>query len=347
MIVAEQPNSSRSVVVSPPETWSPSLTLAQALLSETSAPWLQPTTLGRLAGSHDAESRLARKSPPSIKYSSRELSGGYLDQVKALNSSLSLYKSVLYPPAPGYTQGLEEAVAATESSAWRRGAASAANGQALVTGNSAYLTKAQGRVRILHSAEITMAGSSGVLPVTIRSTLGHSVQVKLSVAPAVGPDGAAPLKVGQLDNVIRIGANQTVLVKLHLSSAPIGTTNIKLRLTDLQGRELPDSGQQLNVHSTRYGQDILLLIAGAIGLLVLASLFRAGRRWLGTAGTGAGTAGTGAGTAGTGADSGAGGVDPGMGGAHPGPPGNVMEGRKDPTEAPDDLADARRWADDS
>jgi hypothetical protein len=168
-----------------------------------------------------------------------------------------------------------------------------------------------------------MAGSSGVLPVTIQNgLLRQNVQVKLTTANVpVAKGGAPPLSVGRLDNVIRIDAGATAIVKIHVSSAPSGTTVIQLQLTNTDGRPLPGTGASLTVHSTRYGQAILILIAAAIGLLVLSSLFRAGRRWLGD----------------------------GAHGATPDPaaPGNVMEGERDPTEAPDDLADARRWADDT
>ncbi len=312
MIASEAPDSSRSLVVSPPETWGPSLALADSLLSETSgAPWLQPVTLNSLAGSHDSLSNLARKRPPDTQIRPRELSGGYLTQVGALDNQLDMYKSMLYQAPSGYTMGLDEAIAATESSAWRGGGAAAGQGQALVKDCTAYLNHAQGKVKIITSAEIIMAGASGVLPVNIQNNLEQNVQVKLSASVLpVAKGGAPPLVVGRMDDVITIPAGHTVVEKIHVSSAPSGTTAIQLQLTNRNGTELPLTTATLTVHSTRYGQDILILIAGAIGLLVLTSLFRAGRRWLAA-------------------------------------PGNVMTGAQDPTEAPDELADARRWADDT
>ncbi len=78
------------------------------------------------------------------------------------------------------------------------------------------------------------------------------------------------------------------------------------------------------VLSTRYGRAILFLIAAAIGVLVLTSVYRAVRRWL-RADTQVAT------------------EDADL-------PGSVVTstaGARHPTEAPDDLADARRWADDA
>ncbi len=344
MIASEFPASNRSVVISPPETWGPSFALAQALLQETSAPWLQPVTLSSLAGSHDSESGLARRPPPSTKVSPRELGSGYLAEVGALDAAYSTFKSVLYPPAPAYTNGLDEALAATESSAWRDG--SIFGGQALVTAFNAYLKASADKVKIIASPEITMAGSSGQVPVPIQNSLKEqSVQVRLSASVTTLPGQTHPLTLSGLDDVIRIKAGQTVVVKLHVGSAPSGSTDIHLSLVTTDGRQVGDA-TTLTVHSTRYGQAILILIAGAIGLMVLMPTLRAGRRWIGEGGAGktapAGEAGK------AGPSSGAHGTDPAV-------PGNVMKSpgnplgtaANDPTEAPDDLADARRWADDT
>ena len=311
MIASESPGTPRSVVVSPPETWGPSLALAQSLLRETSAPWLRPATLTSLAGSHDPQSQLKRKLPPASKVSPRELSGAYMSGVGNLDDQVALYTSVLYQPLTSYTTGLDEALAATESAAWRGSAASRAQGQALVNGLIGYLNHAMSRVRIITTTEITMAGASGMLPVPIQNGLEQqNVQVTLVATPIIGNSGK-PLTISGTGPII-IDAGQTKVEKIHVSGAPNGSTVIQLKLTSTAGQDLPQQKAALTVHSTRYGQAILILIAAAIGLLVLSSLFRAGRRWSAA-------------------------------------PGNVMTGDRDLTEAeaPDDLADARRRADDT
>ena len=354
MIASELPYSHRSVVVSPPQTWGPSQVLAGKLLQESAAPWLKPVTLSSLAGSHDSESQLNRRPPAATKSSPRQLSAGYLSSIQGpqgLDGQLGLYKSMLYQAPVSYTTGLSEALAATESSAWRGGPASAAGGQALVSGLSGYLEAKQKKVRIISSPEITMAGSSGVLPVNIQNSLEQNVQVRLVVSvPVAANGGAPPLQVARLDTPITIGPGQVVPVKLHVSSAPNGTTNLQLSLASKDGRQLPQTTTPLSVHSTRYGRDILILIVGAIGLLVLNSVWRSGRRALaGGAKTDAGPN-TGA-NAGEGNATEAASADQSGDGAGTPPdragPGNVIGGAQNPTEAPDDLADARRWADDT
>ena len=125
MIAAEAPDSDRSIVVDPPENWSPSATLASDLLSQTaSTPWLSPTALGSLAGAPDSEHNLARQRPPASKDSPGELTGSYLSTVAETGIELGVYQDLLYQPSNSYVQGLQQALTATESSAWRgRGAA--------------------------------------------------------------------------------------------------------------------------------------------------------------------------------------------------------------------------------
>jgi len=121
-----------------------------------------------------------------------------------------------------------------------------------------------------------------------------------------------------------IPPQQPATVRLQVSSAPQGSTQIKLSLTSANGTALPVATTTLTVLSTRYGRAILFLIGAAIGVLVLTSLYRAVRRWLRD--------------------------DAHLVNEEADPPGSVVTGTSDarhPTEAPDDLADARRWVDDT
>jgi hypothetical protein len=327
MIAAEAPNDPRSLVVSPPETWDPSQALATTLLKETtSAPWLQPVQLESLTGPHsDAASQVSRRPPPANSVSAKELSKTYLNSVSALDGMLAVYSSMLDGAPAGYKTQLEMALAATESSAWRGGGTSAAQGKALVTGLSQYLSDAERKVRIIPPGQISMAGASGQLPVTIQNGLEkQAVRVRLVATVVTARGYANTLTIGE-QKVVTIPPGQVRLVKLDVHSARQGSTTIDLSLTSANGSVLPWTvGTQLTVNSTRYGQAILLLIAAAIGLLLLSSAFRSSRRRLAAAP-----------------------ADPRAGGEEHGSPGNVMTSEQDPTEAPDDLADARRWADDT
>ena len=320
MIAAEAPNSSRSVVIAPPYNWSPTAALASDLLDETArAPWLTPTTLSSLATSPDPESKLARQPPPASKDSPGELSHGYLTTIRALSGALSVYESMLAQANPAYLASLDEALTATESAAWRRDGA--AEGLALAKDLRDYVKDAEDKVKIITSIQVSMGGASGQVPVSIENGLHQAIEVKLNASVVNSAGRPSQLTIGNYQRLVTVQPGQPVLIKLPINSAPEGSTVIRLSLTSKNGTPLPFANRQLTLQSTRYGRAILFLIGAAIGVLILTSIYRGVRRWLHAGTDGARTEG--------------------------GLPGNFEAGTRSPTEAPDDLADARRWVDDA
>ena len=322
MIAAEAPGSARSIVVSPPSDWSPSATLADELLGETEhAPWLTPTALGSLPRTPDTYASVARQPPPANRASPGELSRSYLSTVSTVDAALGVYKSMLDHPAPSYLQSLDEERAATESSAWRGGAG---QGLALTGSLSSYLSGEEGKVQIVVSPQVSMGGASGQIPVSITNGGNKAIEVQLYASADNSPGRPSQLTFGHARNVVTVLPGQAVTARLHVSSAPIGSTLIRLSLTSANGTPLTFADNSFTVVSTRYGRAILFLIGAAIGVLVLTSGFRAVRRWLNAGGR----------------------VTPG----EADPAGTVVtgtSGARHPTEAPDDLAEARRRADDA
>jgi len=322
MIAAEAPDSDRSIVVNPPENWSPSATLASDLLSETtSTPWLSPTALGSLAGAPDSERSLARQPPPASKDSPGELTGSYLSTVAATGAELGTYQDLLYQPSNSYVQGLQQALTATESSAWRGRAA--AQGRALAKKLSRFMSGEEAQIHIIAAQQVPMGGSSGLVPVSIQNGSQHAIEVRLTTHVVNVPDRASQLSIGRFKSLITIPPGQAPTVRVPVSSAPIGPTAIQLALTTVHGKRLMLPLTSLTVQSTRYGRAILFLIGAAIGVLVLTSVFRGVRRRMR--------------------------ADPQVAPEDADLPGSVETGTsaRHPTEAPDDLADARRWADDT
>jgi hypothetical protein len=321
MIAAEAPDSARSVVVAPPAGWSPSQQLASDVLAETAgAPWLKPATLGSLATAQDTERTLKRQGPPTSKASPDELSRGYLDQVSSLGDSLRAYQSMLYNAPLSYQQSLDEALAATESAAWRGGGKS--QGVALRKSLSGYLNNAEKKVKILTSAEVPMGGASGQVPVAIQNGLLEAIEVRVNASVLSTPNATSPLTISPFKNLWVIQPGELVPIRLPVKAAPQGSSVLHISLSSADGTPLPFVHASLTVHSTRYGRAILLVIAAAIGVLVLTSLYRAVRRWHN---------------------------DTQVASEQADAPGSVVTGSsaRHPTEAPDDLADARRWADDA
>jgi hypothetical protein len=322
MIAAEAPDSDRSIVVAPPENWSPSAALASDLLSETArAPWLTPTALGHLADAPDSDRSIQRQSLPGSKASPGELSSAYLSTVSGVSAALGVYKDLLYQASTGYVQGLDQALIATESSAWR--GPGVTEGLALADKLSKFMSGEESRITIIAAQQVPMGGSSGLVPISIENESRHAIQVRLKATVVGVPGRTSQLTVGHFRNLITVQPQQAPLVRLPLSSAPIGPTAIRLSLTTANGKPLPLRAISFTVESTRYGRAILFLIGAAIGVLALTSVFRGVRRRLH-------------------ADTQVVPEDADL-------PGSVMKGTSPPhpTEAPDDLADARRWADDT
>ena len=323
MIAAEAPDSDRSIVVAPPEDWSPPAALASELLRETtSAPWLAPTALGSLAGAPDSERTISRQRPPDSKDSPGELNDSYLSAVSGVSAELGVYTDLLSGASSSYVDGLEQALIATESSAWR--GPGAVQGMTLANKLSSFMSGEESRITIIVAQQVPMGGSSGLVPVSIENGSRHAVEVRLNASVVAVPDRTSQLAIGNFQHLVKIQPQQVALVRLPVSSAPIGPTAIQLSLATVHGKQLSLPPVSLTVESTRYGRAILFLIGAAVGVLVLTSVFRGVRRWLH-------------------ADTQVVPEDADL-------PGTVVTGTssaRHPTEAPDDLADARRWADDA
>ena len=323
MIAAEAPDSERSIVVAPPEEWSPSATLASDLLSETTAaPWLRPTALDRLASAPDTERGTSRQPPPTNRDTPGELSSGYLNLVALADTELGVYKDLLYQASSSYIEGLDQALIATESSAWRGRAA--ADGVTLTRKLRGFMSGEESQITIVAARQVPMGGSSGPVPVSIRNGSHHPIEVRLIASVVNVPDRTSQLTIGHFQNLIKVQPGQAVTVRLPVTSAPIGPTAIQLNLTTASNQALSTPMISLTVESTRYGRTILFLIGAAIGVLVLTSVFRGVRRRLHS--------------------------DARVAPEDADLPGSVVTGTSSanhPTEAPDDLADARRWGDDT
>ena len=285
MILAEAPSLPRSIVIAPPRHWDPPATEAAKLLSLTAqAPWLRKVGLSTLA---TAASHLkARESLPGTRVSKDELSESYLDQVGAVNANLGVYKDLLYKPSAGYLQMLDAAMTATTSAAWRGD--SAAGGRLALTKFSDYLTDNEKKVQIITGKKLLLAGTSGQSPVSVQNLLMLAVQVR--VVATLSPGSA--LQVGKV-NLIMIPGQSTQTVQMSVRSTAIGTTTMQLQLVTENGSPLPWPPVSLSVQVTRYGRALLVLIAAALGVLVLTSVARWIRKSLNDGKAEANTGGTG------------------------------------------------------
>ncbi|HEY0717977.1 MAG TPA: DUF6049 family protein [Streptosporangiaceae bacterium] len=280
LMQARDPRSAQSVVVAPPRDWDPPPALASELLSETTGtPWLTPDTLASLAGSAGSTSPSSRQAPPDNQVSPRELTGTYLKRVGKLGADVRSFKSILAQPSPRYLGQLSQGVAATESSAWRGGGQAARDGTAMLDRVADYLSGVDSKVQIINSGLVTLAGSSGSLPVSIGNELPEAIRVQLQASE---PPGSRLRVVGYTPphGLITVGAGQVESVRMSVRSDAVGTTMMKLRLLGKNGRPLGNGPVSLSVHSTQLSSTLLVIIFAALGVLVLTAITRAIRRGL-------------------------------------------------------------------
>lgn len=278
MIAAESPGTERALVVAPPTDWDPSPAEANALLAIThdahNAPWLHPTGMSTLA---TAAAKLPSTTHvPPKQVSGAELKDNYLDQLSLVQSSVSLFKDLLYKPSAAQLNSLDAALAVTQSSAWRgRGSP---GGWLAMTLLDRYVSESEKKVQMIASKKILLAGQSGETPVSVQNGLGQPVQVQVT---AITPPGSQ-LQVGDFNALLTVQAGKTNTIRIPVRSATIGTATVQLQLATQHGSPLtwPGTAQPLSVEVTRFGRSLLLLIGGALGILVLTSAYRLRRKRL-------------------------------------------------------------------
>jgi hypothetical protein len=65
---------------------------------------------------------------------------------------------------------------------------------------------------------------------------------------------------------------------MPVHSATIGTSTMQLQLVTENGSPLAWTARPLSVEVTRFGRALLIIIGGALGILVLTSVFRLRRK---------------------------------------------------------------------
>jgi len=271
MLVAEAPSTQRSLVVAPPSRWDPSEAEAATLLSLTRSPWLTPVALSSLTSRKPTSA--GREPLPTSQAAPLELGKNYLASVESDQRLVGEYDDLLAPSsqATQTAQQLSAAIAVTESAAWR-GYASV-GGRLDLASLQAYVTKHEEQVKIISSTKVLLAGTSGDTPVSISNGLPNAIQVQVRVSVPPG----SQISVSNLSPIV-VPENSIKTIGMKVHSPALGSTLVQLQLLTKDGTPLPEATQSLNVETTRFGRTLLILIACALGVLVLASLARWTRR---------------------------------------------------------------------
>jgi hypothetical protein len=270
MVSSEAPSLARSLVIAPPAGWDPSPAEAAALLSIThDAPWLRPVALSALA----AQTTTMAPTPLPPRQASRtELSATYLDHVRQVQAGADLFTNLLYRPPARTVMSLQGAVATTQSAAWR---GSGSPGGWLAIGKLTYYLKdSERKVQIIPGKKLFLAGTSGETLVSVKNGLGLPIQVRVMASTPLG----SQLVIGPFNSLVVVAQGKTNTVRMPVRSATIGTSTVQLQLVTEDGSPLAWTAQPLSVEVTRYGRSLLIIIGGALGILVLTSVFRLRRK---------------------------------------------------------------------
>jgi hypothetical protein len=281
-IVAEAPSAARSVVIAPPSRWDPSEAEAATLLSLTGSPWLRSVPLPSLATENSSISpAAASRQLPASQLAPQELSSSYIRQVSTVQQLAGNFASLL-PKSSAITQSLSTAVAATASTAWR--GPGSAGGVAALIRLEGYIAGSEGQVRIVSSGNtVLLGGTSGSMSVSVANGLPDPIEVRVHASVPRG----SQLSVDNPDQLVYVPANQIKTVQLRLHSAALGSAQLQLQLLTRDGAPLAGKPEPpLTVETTRYGAALLILIAAALGVLVLTAMVRWVRRWLHDGGNG-------------------------------------------------------------
>ena len=274
MIVSEAPGSARSLVVAPPTNWDPTAAEATELLRIThDAPWLKPTGLSTLAADAASQPPASASALPAKQVSKQELATSTLSSLPSVNAGVETFTDLLYQPPATVVDSLQGAVAATASSAWR-GPASA-GGTDAVSRLRGYLKFSESQVELIPINKVLLAGNSGETPVSVKNGLRQTVQVRVT---ATAPAGST-VRVGPHDGLLKVLGGKTNTVRMPVHAASIGTTTVQLQLVTQDGSPL-GTAQTLSVEVTRVGRFLLSIIGGALGILILTSVYQLRRKRL-------------------------------------------------------------------
>jgi hypothetical protein len=270
MIAAERPGWARSIVIAPPRQWDPSAGLAGDLLSETvHAPWLRPVSLASMAAVKHSAGQVTREDPP-MTVSGARLGQSLVTQVRQLDQQVQVLGSIQATPSPSPVSGLDRAVYAIESSAWRgRGRAGQ---QALADQIAAGLTSEEHKLKIAVTSREQLTGKAGTVPVTLVNRLPYEVRVRLRADPGGG------VTVKNQPRLVPVPAGEQVIVTLQVTAAGVGSTNLTLSLLTPDGTPIPDARTSMTIQATHYGTLALVIIAGVLGVFMISSGIRTFRR---------------------------------------------------------------------
>ncbi|MFB4276258.1 MULTISPECIES: DUF6049 family protein [unclassified Nonomuraea] len=269
-MIATEPGQTRprSLVVAPSRRWDPNPALVTALLkAATRLPWLQLTTLESIKPSKASVPRAGLAYTEQNR--GEELTRKYLAPVKDAWSKAqltALIKEVKTKSA------FDAAVLRLTSSAWRN---STRAGRALTKTVSAAVNARTAAIQITGpDRPRTLAGSNGVVPISVKNSLSTSVELYIDVK-SNNPD------LLQVDFVqeepLPIGGGQSGTVQVPMNASISGDATVTVQLQTADGQPYGEP-QRLTIRTTGYTGIALVIVGAALTVMLAAVVTRLLRR---------------------------------------------------------------------
>ncbi|WP_188189031.1 DUF6049 family protein [Nonomuraea sp. SYSU D8015] len=273
-MIASEPGQTRprSLVVAPSRRWDPNPTLVAGLLKTADRlPWLRLTTLESIKPGKASVPRAGLTYTEQDR--KEELSAKYLTPVKEVALQAQLTALVTKTRTQS---AFDAAVLRLTSSAWRNSTRMGRAATKLVSGAVDERIK---RVEITGTGPDrlrTLAGSNGVVPISVKNELGAEIAIYIDVK-------SNNQKLLQVDfhqqKPLTIGAGQSGTVQVEMKAVPgtsgDATVTVQLRTADGQPYGKP---QRLTIRTTGYTGIASVIVGAALTVMLAAVVMRVLRR---------------------------------------------------------------------
>lgn len=261
LITLELPTEQRSVIAKAPQLWDPPERWLTGLARAVSdAPWLRLVPL-------DSVTRATSVPRLTLGYTEanrrQELPADYTRRIGELDRELDQLTRIVVDPA-GYGESFRLALQRSGSALWRD---DEPGRTAFLDTIATQLQDQKDKVRVVSSGTVTLAGDSGVVPLTIANDLDRPVTVGLQLAT----DNPITLQYTPPEP-IRIDAKEKAGIEVPVRVVGSQTMPVSILLTDSEGL-LYDDSASIELRSTAASRVATIVVGvGAVALVILVSL---------------------------------------------------------------------------
>ncbi|WP_327587102.1 DUF6049 family protein [Nonomuraea sp. NBC_00507] len=262
----------RSLVVAPSRRWDPNPTLVTSLINAAKRlPWLQLTSLESIKPGKASVPRAGLTYTDEAR--KEELSGKYLGPVKEVASKAQLTALITTTRTQS---SFDAAVLRLTSSAWRN---STRMGRSVTNRVNTAVTERMNKVEIVDARPDrpkTLAGSNGVVPISVRNSLGANIALYIDVKS----DNEKLLQVNFKQEeplTIDVGQSGTVQVPMTATSGSSGDTTVTVQLKTADGKAYGEP-QRLTIRTTGYTGVASVIVGAALTVMLAAVVTRVVRR---------------------------------------------------------------------